>query len=115
MTATTMKSFAQSTGQSANKKSGKLTGALLGKLADGLEAMEAIKVLALGHANRFMDLAMQAVHVTKQKLEAVATKPYASQDVEFNAALNPAARGRGPKGPGLGGASSAAKRKRQEE
>ena len=114
MTATTMKSFAQSTGKSANQKSGGFTGSLLGKLAEGAEALEAIKALALGHANRFMELAIQAAHVTKQKLDAAMTIPFASQDVDFNAAINPA-RALGPKTPGLGTSGSAKKRKRSDE
>lgn len=115
MTVTTMKSFAQSTGKSANKKSGQFTGALLGKLAEGLEALEAMSALAMGQANRFMELAMQAVHVTKQKLEAIATKPFASQDVEFNAAINPAARAAAPKVPGLGASGSSRKRQKKSD
>ena len=113
MTITTMKSFAQSTGQTANRKSGTLTGSLLGKWAEGFEAMEAIKALAMGHANRFMDLAMQAVHITKQKLEAVATKPFASPDLEFNSALHPSRRAKAPKTLGLGTSSN--KRTRKDE
>ena len=115
MTSTTMKSFAKSTGKAANQRSGQFTGALLGKLAEGLEALEAIKALAMGQANRFMELAMQAVHVTKQKLEAVATKPFASQDRDFNAAINPAVRASAPRTPGLGASASAKKRKRADE
>lgn len=114
MTTTTMKSFAHSSGQSANQKSGQFSGALLGKVAEGLEALEAIKALALGHANKFMQLAMEAVHVTAKKLEAVGTKPFASQDLEFNAALNPVAAA-APNTPGLGSTGKARQRKSKKE
>lgn len=112
MTSTTMKSFAHSTGKSANAKSGKFTGALMGKLTEGLEALDAIKALAVGEYNRFMELAIQAAHVTKQKLEAAMTIPFASQEADFNAAINPA-RAMAPKGPGLG-TSARNKRKRSD-
>jgi hypothetical protein len=61
MTTTTMRSFAQSTGQSANEKSGSFSGSLLGKLAEGLEALDAIASLAEAKINRFMELAAQAI------------------------------------------------------
>lgn len=108
---TTMKSFAHSSGQSASQKSGQFKGALLGKIAEGLEALEAMKALAIGQANRFMQLAMDAVHVTAKKLETISTKPFASQELEFNAALNPAT----PNAPGLGTSSKPQKRQRRSE
>lgn len=113
MTTTTMKSFAHSTGKSANQKSGSFTGALMGKLTDGLDALEAMKALAIGQYNRFMELAIQAAHVTKQKLEAAKTIPFASQENDFNAAINPA-RAMAPKTLGLG-TSARKKRKRSDE
>ena len=111
MTTTTMRSFANSTGKSANSQKGQFNGTLLGKLADGLEALEAIKALAVGHANRFMELAIQAAHVTKQKLDAAMTIPFASKEIIFNAAINPA-RVSTPKAPSLGGARTINKSKR---
>jgi len=92
MSKTTLNSFAKSTGKTAAKKSGGFKGTLLGKAAEGLEALEAIGQLAIGHANRFMELALEAAKVAKQTLEAGMTIPFASQELEFNAALNPAAR-----------------------
>jgi hypothetical protein len=95
MTTTTMKSFAQSTGQSDNKKSGSFSGSLLGKMAEGLEALEAIANLAEAKVNRFMELAAQAAHVAKQTLDAAMTKPFATPDLEFNASLTPQVPGLG--------------------
>lgn len=92
MTTTTLNSFAKSTGKTAAKKSGGFTGSLLGKAAEGLAALEAIGQLAAGHANRFMELALEAAKIAKQTLQAGMTIPFASQELEFNAAINPAAR-----------------------
>jgi hypothetical protein len=89
MTATTMKSFAQSTGLAANKKSGGFSGKLLGKMAEGLEALEAIGALALNQGKRFMQLAQEAVKTYAVKLEASRTMPFATPDLEFNSPVNP--------------------------
>jgi hypothetical protein len=88
MTITTVNSFAKSTGSAANKKTGEMAGKLLGKMAEGLEAMEAIGQLAKAKVNNFMELAIKAAHVAKQTLEAAATKPFATPDLEFNTGLN---------------------------
>lgn len=116
MSSTTMKSFAHSSGKSANGKSGELTGKLLGKMADGLEAIEALACLAAGKANRFYELAMTAVKVQAKKLEAALTKPYANPDMDFNAPVNAekAALRRAP-ALGLGGGRSTSKRHREED
>ena len=105
---TTMKSFANSTGQSANQKTGAFSGALLGKVAEGLEALEAIGALALSQGQRFMQLAQTAIKTYAKKLAASNTIPFATSDLEFNSTLNIAkavARTRTP-ALGLGGGSS---------
>ena len=115
MTATTMKSFAQSSGKAAGKKKGGFSGQLLGKLADGIEAIDAMAALAAGHVNRFMQLAAAAVKTHTQKLEAKATIPFVNPDYDFNATLNPqkaALRNAAPK-LGLGAGSSGKKRKKE--
>ena len=114
MTSTTMKSFAQSTGQSANQKSGSFSGLLLGKLAEGIDALNAMAALAAGHANRFMELAIQAAKVAKQTLEAAKTIPFASHDKDFNAAINPA-RASMFKAPGLGGGQNIKMKEKQKQ
>ena len=117
MTVTTMKSFAQSSGKAAGKKEGGFSGKLLGKLADGLEAIEAMAALAAGHVNRFMQLAAQAVHAHTQKLESLKTIPFANPDHGFNETLNPqkaALRNATPK-LGLGSGLSSKKHKAKEE
>lgn len=88
MTITTVNSFARSTGSTANEKVGGMSGKLLGKMAEGIEAMEAIGQLARAKVNNFMELAMKAAHVAKQTLEAAATKPYATPDLEFGRSIN---------------------------
>jgi len=113
---TTMKSFAHSTGQSANSKSGEFKGALLGKAADGAEAMAALANLAMGHVNRFMQLAIQAAKVHTQKLAAAMTMPFASPDMDFNPTLNVEKAALAPRGLGLGGSARAkAKPKKQDD
>ena len=116
MTASTLKSFAQSTGLAANKSKGQFSGALLGKMAEGLEALDAIKNLAEAKVNRFMELAIQAANVAKQTLEATKTIPFATPDLEFNPTLNIEKAALAPKGPGLGSsAKTPAKRKRKKK
>lgn len=105
---TTMKSFAHSTGQSANQKTGAFTGALLGKVAEGLEALEAIGALAMSQGQRFMQLAQTAIKTYAKKLAASHTIPFATSDLEFNSTINlakAAARTRTP-ALGLGGSRS---------
>lgn len=118
MSSITMKSFADSSGKSANKKSGGFGGRLLGKMADGMEALEAMASLAAGKANRFMELAMIAVKVKAQKLEAALTMPFANPDMDFNAPVNAekAALRRAPAlGLGSGGRTSAKPKQKREE
>lgn len=98
-----MKSFAQSTGLAANSKSGNFHANLLGKVAEGLDALEAIGQLASGKFNRFMELAMQAAKVAKQTLESAKTIPFASVYINFNPTLN--IEKASLRGPGLGGSS----------
>lgn len=88
MTITTVNSFARSTGSTANEKVGGMSGKLLGKMAEGIEAMEAIGQLARAKVNNFMELAMKAAHVAKQTLEAAVTKPYATSELEFGRSIN---------------------------
>ena len=116
MASTTMKSFAQSTGQLAGKKKGSFLGKLLGKDADGLEALQAIAALAAGKFNHFMELAQTAVKTYAKKLETLKTIPFANPDVDFNPTLNlqKAALRKTP-ALGLGNSSSASKRKKKEE
>ncbi len=116
MTASTLKSFAQSTGLAANKSKGEFSGALLGKMAEGLEALEAIKNLAEAKINRFMELAIQAANVAKQTLAATKTIPFATPDLEFNPTLNMEKAALAPKVPGLGSSGkSQSKRKRNKK
>lgn len=105
---TTMRSFARSTGQLANEKSGSFSGELLGKMAEGLEALEAIANLAEAKVNRFMELAIEAAHVAKQTLAAAMTMPFATPDLEFNASLTPQA-------PGLGSSTRARVKKEPDK
>jgi hypothetical protein len=114
MTVASLKSFSKSSGLDANKEKGSFSGKLLGKAANGMEALAAIKVLAQGHANRFMELAIQAAKIAKQTLSAAKTIPFASQDIDFNAAINPVAAAAAPKGLSLGASSSKKKKKRSE-
>jgi|GEM_PF-2046933 len=110
MTVSTLQSFAHSSGQSANGKTGDFSGSLLGKIAEGLDALEAIKNLAEAKVNRFMELAAQAANIAKQTLQATRTIPYASPDVEFNPTLNVEKAAIAPKSPGLGSSTRAKKR-----
>ena len=87
MSVTTMDSFAQSTGKSANKKAGEFAGRLLGKIANGLDALDAMLAVAEGNTNKFMELAKEATHVLVQKLDAIGTMAFASPDNEFNGSL----------------------------
>ena len=114
MTSITLQSFADSSGKSAGKKKGGFSGELLGKVAEGLEALEAFAALAAAKSNLFMELAMKALKVHAQKLETKLTIPFANPDQEFNPALNPARAAMTPKAPTLGGGSSK-KRQKQEE
>ncbi len=117
MSSITMKSFADSSGSNAGKKSGGFSGKLLGKMADGLEALEAIAALAANKANIFMELAMKAVKVHAQKLEARMTMPFANPDMDFNPTLNPqkAALRTPTLGLGGGGSSRPKRQDKQEE
>ena len=85
---TTLNSFAQSTGQAAGQKTGEIAGKLLGKVANGLEALAAMKALSEGKVSLFMELAKEAAHVLVQKLDTLATKPFATPDLEFNGTLD---------------------------
>lgn len=117
MSSITMKSFADSSGKNASKKSGGIAGKLLGKMADGTQALEAMACLAAAKVNRFYQLAMEAVHVQAQKLEAAMTKPFANPDMHFNAPVNAekAALRRSAPALGLGGGGSARKKRKQED
>ena len=109
-----MKSFSQSSGKSANSKSGEFSGALLGKMASGLDALEALANLAVAKVNRFMELAAQAAHVARQTLSATKTIPFATPDLEFNPAINPAKVAMAPKTPGLGSSGTMRKKHKDE-
>ena len=106
MATTSLKSFAHSSGKSAGKKKGSFSGQLLGKMAEGLEALEAIAELAAGQLNRFMSLAQEAVKTYAKKLEAQATIPFANPDVNFNPTLNPMRAAMQAPSPSLGGGGS---------
>jgi hypothetical protein len=71
--------------------------------------------LAAGKFNRFMELAIKAANVAKKTLAATLTIPFATADLEFNAALNPQARTRTPAlGLGASGKSKPAKKHKDE-
>jgi len=98
-------SFAQSSGALAGKKEGGFSGQLLGKMAEGLEALEAIAELAAGKFNRFMSLAQEAVKTYAKRLDTLKTIPFANPDDGFNPTLNPqkaALRQQAQPAPGLG-------------
>ena len=115
MTATTMKSFAQSSGKLAGNKKGNFLGKLLGKDADGLEALQAFAALAAGKFNMFMELAQAAVKTYAKKLETLKTIPFANPDVDFNPTLNPQ-KAAMRKAPALGlGSSSVVKKQKPSE
>lgn len=98
----TIRDFAKATGKAANEKSGSISGKLLGKVAEGLEALEAMANLAVAKVSRFMELAAAAAHITKQTLAAAHTIPFATPDTGFN----PSISGFSPRAPGLGGSTS---------
>lgn len=96
-----IKDFAKATGKAANERSGSVSGKLLGKLAEGLEALEAMANLAAAKVSRFMELAAAAAYVTKQTLAATHTIPFATPDSGFNPSINAYS----PRAPGLGGST----------
>ena len=98
----TIKDFAKATGKAANEKSGSISGKLLGKMAEGLEALDAMANLAVAEVSRFMEMAAVAAHVTKQTLAAAMTIPFATPENSFN----PSISGFNPRAPGLGGSTA---------
>ncbi len=114
--ASTLRSFAQSSGKLAGKKQGGFSGKLLGKMAEGAEAIDAMAALAANKFNNFMALAQAAVKTYAKKLETKMTMPFANPDEGFNPTLNvqKAATRQAPS-LGLGGRTSPKTKKKSED
>lgn len=82
--------FSKVSGSGALKRLGSISGKFLGKLANGLEAVEAMKCLADAKPNGFMEKAREAIHVAVKKLETIGTIAYANPDEGFNASMSKA-------------------------